>query len=242
MAPLIAINASCYADGADSATVRIKGAYVDSIAAAGGIPLVLPLYEDRQALRHVLQKVDGVMLIGGDDMSGERFGQETSPLAIPLLPRREEFDFALIEEALALDKPILAICLGSQALNVYRGGSLFQDLLAEHPDSNTLHGKKVRTEGLRHSLKVAPESLLARIVGANEMEVNTGHHQAVSVVGEGLNVCGTAPDGIVEAIEDPARKFVLGIQWHPEELPDDPRQKAIFTAFVKAAASQGAIS
>ncbi len=237
MGPLIAINASYYAEGADPVTVRVKGAFVDSITAAGGVPLVLPLYEDRETLRGVLNMADGVMMIGGDDMSGERFGQETSPLSIPLLSRREEFDFALIEEALALDLPVLAICLGFQVLNVYRGGGLCQDLLAENPDSNTLHAKKFRVDDLSHPLKVVPDTLLARIVEAEEIEVNTGHHQAISGVGKGLIACGIAPDGVVEAIEDPSRDFVLGIQWHPEEMPDDPRQKAIFSAFVNAAGS-----
>ena len=236
MPPRIALNASLIPAESQSPSVTIKVTYTDSILRAGGAPLVLPPIENLSTLRCLLAQADGLVAIGGADIDPARYAAAPSPLTVPLHPRREAFDFAVLAEALALGLPVLGICLGCQVLNVHYGGTLWQDLLAEQPDSTVRHSVKVGSGAIRHPVEAQPGTLLSRIVGPEELEVNSSHHQGIRAVGRGLVASARSPDGLIEAIEDPSRPFVLGVQWHPENLAGEPRHEALFASLVEAAA------
>jgi putative glutamine amidotransferase len=211
--------------------VLVSQGYVEGVRLAGGRPLVLPadpLWATQPD--DVLDLLDGLVVIGGDDIAAERFGAEHHPASGPPHQRRDESEIGLLTRALERDLPVLGICRGMQLLNVVRGGTLDQHL----PDSIeiTPHRADDRTMGT-HDVVTVPGTLAARVAGARQT-VRSHHHQGVARVGEGLIVSATAADGIVEAIEDPALRFCLGVLWHPDA---DPRGTgaAAFAALVAAA-------
>ncbi len=175
-----------------------------------------------------LAGVDGLLLTGGTDIDPARYGQTPHEATdLPDTPR-DQMEEALIQEAYARDLPVLAICRGLQLLNVVRGGTLIQ-----HLDNSTVH----RVKGLAevHAIEVAPGTKLASIADAGVRMVNSRHHQAVDRIGRGLLVSATAPDGVVEALEDPERRFVVAVQWHPEERIDvGEHDLRLFEAFAAA--------
>lgn len=214
--------------------VRLWAEYSDAIVKAGGAPLILPATAPPELAGDMLDRVDGLLISGGPDISPARFGSEPHPSVKPLLPRREDFAFRVFEEAERRDMPILAICLGIQVVNVGRGGTLVQDIPSQL-ETTIKHRPDEGEDYPEHPAHVAPDTLLASIVGAGEITVNSSHHQAIERVGEGLVVTARAEDGIIECLEDPTKRFLLGIQWHPERLTDRPRHLALFEALVEAA-------
>ena len=212
--------------------------YVRAILAAGGMPLLLP-FDASVDPGEQLRLVDGLLLTGGNDLDPSAWGEARHPEAVAIDPEREAHERALLAEAARRDLPVLAICCGMQVLNAQRGGSLHQHL----PDLPGTSEHRRGDEGWarRHPVTVAAGSVLARVCGEGEVEVNTSHHQAVARLGQGLIISAEAPDGTVEAIEDPARAFCIGVQWHPERLAaTDERHAALFEALVRAAAESKA--
>ena len=206
--------------------------YCDTIAAAGGVPLPLPHRLD--AVEDYLGMVDAVAITGGAfDVDPALFGADSRHETVKLKSVRTAFEFALVAGALARDMPILGICGGQQLLNVVLGGSLIQHIPDEVPNALAHEQPNPRTEP-GHTVAATPGSLLARAAGMTTFSVNSAHHQAVKAVGAGVVVSGVAPDGVIEAIEIPARRFVLGVQWHPE-YHIDAADGAILRAFVAAA-------
>jgi gamma-glutamyl-gamma-aminobutyrate hydrolase PuuD len=165
--------------------------------------------------------LDGLLLTGGTDVNPRRYGEAPGPHTQGPDTERDELEARLLADALAQDLPVLAICRGMQLLNVVAGGTLTQHL----GDSNAHHGD--------HPVLIQPGSRLAGIYGAGERVVNSRHHQAVREPGEGVAVTALAPDGIIEGIEIPRRRFVVGVQWHPEDRPEDA---PLFAAFAAALA------
>ena len=215
--------------------------YTDAVATAGGIPHVLPVPSDPNddTLDQLLQSVDGLVLTGGYDLHPRNWGEEPHPKTIPMHPRREAFELALFRRADATRVPMLAICLGFQIAHVIRGGRLMQhvdDLPRNAPLVHYLPGDA----NAFHAVRVEPNSQLARIVGATEFEINSRHHQIVPLEhqGAGLQQVALSPDGLLEASEDFDGRFLLAIQWHPEDLYDRPEHLRLFQALVKAAAEQ----
>ena len=236
--PVIGINTG-YRDGNWSVTGNqwIKTNYLESIRLGGGVPSILPyVYEDDE-LDLLLDRVDGVVLIGGPDLDPRTYGEEPLPTWKMLQENRQRFDLYLCQKVLERRIPLFAICLGFQVLNVTRGGSLYQDVPAQKP-SNIAHLCEIGANYTRHPVRVERGSLLHRIVGKETFDANSAHHQAVKKLGAGLQAIAWAEDGIIEAIELPEHPFCLGVQWHPECIADkEEDHRKLFAAHVEAAAT-----
>jgi putative glutamine amidotransferase len=205
--------------------------YLKGLEAAGGLPVVMPpLAED--AIEPLLDRLDGVCLSGGPDLDPGTYGAEPHAELGPTEPDLDRFELAVARRADARGMPILAICRGTQALNVVRGGVLHQHL----PDLSEEIAHRQQTPGdqTSHAVAVDPGSKLAAALGSDEIEVNSFHHQAIDRLGQGLTVSARAPDGTIEAIEDPTRPFLVGVQWHAETLVHRPYEAALFRRFVEA--------
>ncbi|KAB7790492.1 gamma-glutamyl-gamma-aminobutyrate hydrolase family protein [Bifidobacterium leontopitheci] len=227
--------------------------YFDGITEAGGIPVMLPLTDDEASIEQLVGSLDGVLVAGGHDMGPDLYGEEPGPKTVELCPARDRMEMRLIPAALRHDKPLLGICRGIQSLNVALGGTLWQDLPSQHPGDVEHHGKPPYDEPV-HTVRVEPNSPLAAALwpdgdgderfdrfhpAADTLAVNSFHHQAIRLLGDGLKPMAIAPDGIVEAVYAPDRRFVWAVQWHPEFAHKvDANQRAIFSAFVEAAANQ----
>lgn len=172
----------------------------------------------------------GLMLLGGSDVNPNRYGEQTAPETGQIDDVRDAAEMDLIGQALDRDLPLLAICRGLQILNVYHGGALIQHL------GSQLHRPGFEDKAQpAHDIAVEPGSLLARISGANRWSVNSRHHQAARQPGAGLHVSARAGDGVIEALERPDKRFVLAVQWHPEDqLTKYPEQLKLFTTFAQA--------
>ena len=208
--------------------------YVDCVAAAGGLPLPLP-YPDPDLAREYLLRLDGLVLTGGLDVDPFFYDQEPRPEVGKVDPARDRFELALIREARAAGLPILAICKGLQMLNVALGGSLLQDVYADVSGVLRHEQRNLRWDHHYHHVNVVPGTRLAGLVGAERTRVNSDHHQAVDRVAEGLVVTARADDDVVEGLEDPAHPWCVGVQWHPERMPDDDLTRRLFAAFLEAA-------
>jgi putative glutamine amidotransferase len=207
--------------------------YADRISDAGGVPVLLPV-QPTGPLPAVLAVLDGLLFTGGGDVDPHRYGADPSPASGGIDPDRDRTEAFLLDEAAHRGLPVLAVCRGAQILNVSRGGSLVQHLpeVTAEPHLVIEH----RTEAV-HSVKVATGSRLGRIVGSDRLETNSLHHQAVDRVGDQLVSVAWAEDGTVEAIED-TEGPVVGVQWHPEQMPDRPEQMLLFAWLVREAAER----
>ncbi len=209
--------------------------YAKSVEKAGGIPMLLPYMLDHALIPDMLDRLDGVLLTGGNDMDPSRFNQPRHPNAIALEPERERFEFALLAEIERRELPVMGICLGCQVINVHRGGTLHQ-FLPDVPREPAIEHRRLNQTILRHPVRIAPDTHLGRIWRMPELSANTYHKQAIHRLGRGLRVVATAPDGVIEAIEDPDLPLFAAVQWHPERLSDEPEHLAVFQLLVRAAA------
>jgi putative glutamine amidotransferase len=206
--------------------IALGVSYSQAIAAAGGAPVVLPPV-DIDGIGQLLARLAGVCLSGGPDLHPAAYGVKPHPSLGPTWPDLDAYQLALARRADALGVPLLAICRGMQTLNVARGGTLHQHVHG--------HRQDVRCEHPTHPVDVARDSLLGVLVADQRIEVNSFHHQAIASVGHRLRPVAWADDGVIEAVEGPGARFVLGIQWHGEGLIARAEQLALFTAFVDAA-------
>lgn len=224
-----------------------------------GITICRKLEDYRQAVLHVggevrvldpsmplseaLEGVQGLLLTGGEDVAPARYGEPAHTAVVDVDEQRDEFELRLIAEARRRDLPIFAICRGIQVLNVACGGTLVQDIPAQVPGALE-HSFKVpphQPYSLAHEIWFDKDTLLAKLMrerlsDADACEVNSRHHQAVKQVAPGFQASATAPDGVIEAIEDPAARFCLGVQWHPENFWRTGEFRPLFEGFLEAAA------
>jgi putative glutamine amidotransferase len=207
----------------------LRETYYDAVFRAGGMPLLLPPIAQPDYIARALACVDGLVLTGGDDIHSEHWGEELHPSCKLLPKRRLVFDLALARAALERRLPILAICCGMQAINVVRGGSLIQDIPSVLK-SDVVH----KGADVEHEVAVEPGTRLREIVGRERILTNSAHHQSCGRMGADLRVAARASDGVIEAWEDPAYPFLIGLQWHPERIADRAEQLAIFRALVDA--------
>jgi putative glutamine amidotransferase len=217
----------------DQTAHLVADTYVAALNSTGALSVLLPVSRPAEGALPLLERVDGLLLIGGADLDPVSYGAEPDPALEASYRERDEFELALTHGALERDMPLLAICRGMQLLNVALGGDLVQDLVAE--DGTHPHRRIVGSfDGNEHEIQLEPGSLAARAVGEELHVALCHHHQAVDRIGAGLRVTGRAlEDGIPEAIELDDGGWVLGVQWHPEA--SDKRR--LFSAFAEAAAA-----
>ncbi|MCA1596364.1 MAG: gamma-glutamyl-gamma-aminobutyrate hydrolase family protein [Chloroflexi bacterium] len=209
--------------------------YLRAIEEAGGCPVLLPVTGSAASVSCVLALLDGMFLPGGGDVAPVLYGKKQT-IAMGVDQPTDEFEINLCRQALEADLPILAVCRGIQVLNVALGGTLIQDIPTEINTAVT-HRQAASRETCTHGIKVDSESRLARILGSEEFCVNSFHHQAVDKLGDGLKAAAwSSEDGIIEAIEAPDRRFVIGVQFHPEEICHSVRPSAdLLSALIEEA-------
>lgn len=231
--PVIAVSSAL-----DNGNTFVHRDYTESVVLAGGIPLVIPSLVRPEWMDRVREVADGLLLTGGEDVDPNLYGEEPLPGLGTVSPERDIAEVLLARRFMAADKPIFAICRGLQLLNAVAGGTLFQDIERKFPDC-LQHRQLAPRSHLSHQVVIADGSLLEKSAGAAQIRVNSFHHQAVKQPAPGFRVNAVASDGVVEGVESVSHRFVLGVQWHPENLArtDDAARK-LFTAFVDACRGQ----
>jgi putative glutamine amidotransferase len=231
--PLIGITSGVIENSTGVMVHQLGEAYTRAILRAGGIPLVIPLGLDKPGLRALVQQLDGLVLSGGGDIDPGRFNGDPHPKIYGISPERDQLETSLVNIALELDKPLLAICRGIQVLNVALGGKLhthIQDQMTHSLKHDWF--PKFPRDKLAHTVSLKCESLLDQIYGTDEIQVNSLHHQGISKIGERLVATAFAPDGLVEGLEVLEASFAIGVQWHPECLPEDAGSQKLFNALI----------
>lgn len=219
-------------------TYGLNQAYINAIVRAGGVPIIV-VRPDEEALAELLKFVDGIFLAGGHDVDPKEYGEERKAYTCDVDQDRDRIELALVRHAQEKNIPFFGVCRGLQVMNIALGGTLYQDVFMEMPEAIThdLHadtgGKPFPRSMLGHEIVLNENSQLAEIVGIEKFEVNSLHHQGIKKLASMLSAAGTAPDGLIEAIEMTDHPFFLGVQWHPEELDNDISEK-LFGAFIDA--------
>lgn len=211
--------------------------YGEAVAAAGGVPLHIPLIPDPDLIEAFVERLDGVLLPGSaSDVDPLRYGREPHARLGAVHPLKDETDLLVLKEAEERRLPLLAICFGMQVWNVYRGGSLIQDIASEVPKAHK-HEQGAPRDRASHRVNIRPEGLLSSLAGEGAALVNSHHHQALEQIGEGLSASAWSSDGLVEAVEETlGGRWALGVQWHPEMgWERDKLSKNIFESFLRAA-------
>jgi len=214
----------------------LKEQYYEAIEEQGGLPIGIPASERPEAVEQYCDLIDGLFLIGGEDVNPGLYGEELDPLCKPLMPRRDHFESRLILACHGRQIPIFGICRGLQMLNVAFGGTLYQDL-SQMPGAANHRQVGELDFSTRHHVDIVSGTRLHQIISADRIEVNTGHHQGVKRLGEGLTASARTADRLVEAVE--GRGFTLAVQWHPEAWSCDPYSRKLFAAFCEAARAAG---
>lgn len=243
MRPLIGI--ACHADFRQESGRPIycnNRAYSHAIEQAGGIPVLIPFLDDVAALETLLVRLDGVLLSGGVDIAPERYHEEPHPMLRRTSAELDEFEFTLARWALEENMPLLGICRGMQLLNVVFGGTLYQDLDALYPGGMNHCHQELPRNTISHDVFVEAGSRMEKILGTRQFGVNTLHHQAVNMPGKGVHITGRAEDGMPELMEVPAYRFVMAVQFHPEEIfMKESACANLFSAFVQACSTASLI-
>src|SRR5437667_2887772 len=234
--PLVGLTTSV-TFGSSPERAYVNAAYVRAVQAAGGIPVLLPPHLDEDARAALWTRLDALVLSGGGDLDPALFGEAPHAKVYEVSGARDELELRLTQSALDDGVPLLAICRGIQVLNVALGGTLYRDIPSD-PGSTIDHSQKAPRHQPTHRVKVMGEGTrLGAVLGAGELEVNSFHHQAIKRLGAGLREVAWAEDGIIEGVElGGEHSFVLGVQWHPEDLIErDAAARALFAAVVDAA-------
>jgi putative glutamine amidotransferase len=212
-----------------------KEDYVSALEQAGAIVRILSPAHD--SVSEALDRCDGVLLTGGEDVDPAHYGEDQHPTTKPD-PARDEYEMVLARLALERNVPLLGICRGAQLLNVAAGGTLIQDLPSQRPGP-VPHAVRQTPDTLAHDVTIQPETCLAMLLHGEapdgRVTVNSRHHQAVNAVAPGFVVSATAPDGVVEAIEKPSAPFCVAVQWHPENFWRSGRFRSLFDGLIDAA-------
>ena len=229
--PLIGVTIGYSTHNREFFTLRDD--YVRAVEKAGGLPVVLAPGRPEDSA-DLLSKLDGLLLTGGADVDPGLYGEPAHETVTRVIPERDAFEIGLCREALRRDQPLLAICRGHQVLNVATGGTLIQDIPSQVEGARDHDPDRERWE-TAHEVRILPRTRLREILGAETIDVNSFHHQAVRELGHGLVVSAASADEVIEGIEAPGRRLALGVQWHPEAFWDQPEDfQSLFEALVKA--------
>lgn len=215
MRPIIAMVVSYIPD---RRTLMVRENYIELVRDAGGDPFLLPMGTHGETLERMLDRCDGLLLTGGDDVEPARYGEETLPCCGDIAYARDGFEIELIRAAIKRSMPIFGICRGIQILNVALGGSLYQDLAGQLVPEAKAHQQPEPYGQPSHVVKVAPGTPLRELWQVDEMPVNSMHHQGIRRIAEGLAPMAWSPDGLIEAVYMPGERFVRAVQWHPEYM------------------------
>jgi putative glutamine amidotransferase len=237
--PLIGISSTIEATDNRNTFCKAYEPIVTAVARAGGLPVVIAPGLDKDVLRALYDRVDGVLLPGGGDIQPVLYNAEQHPATTRIVPERDETELQLARWAVEDDRPLFGICRGHQVVNVALGGTLIQDIPSQ-VTSTLMHDqsegevKKPRGEAT-HEVTIDAASRLAALLGKSTIRVNSLHHQANDQPGNAIHFSAQAADGVNEALEIPDHRFALSVQWHPEDMVDDLGAQALFNAFVQAA-------
>ena len=230
--PLIGITSVYQVDKDNGSASTVTGFdYVKAVAENGGVPVILPTISNEEILLQYVKDLDGLVLIGGDDIPPDAYGRQPHETVKIMPKQRYNFERQLISAWLSSGKPILGVCLGMQFTNVVSGGTLIQDIPSQV-------GTKVDHRKKYHRVRIEPNSSLEIFLDNEEAMVYSSHHQAVDKIGKNLKVIAHADDGVVEAAERVEGGFGLFVQWHPESMKDIVHRDAIYGALVRAAAQR----
>ena len=211
--PLIGLSCSHPSDYSSARTT-----YTESVIQAGGIPILIPVTTDSIVLADIISRLDGIILIGGADIHPSYYNEEPIEQLGEVDSLRDVYDISLIRLAAQRGVPMLGICRGEQLINVAFGGTLYQDIPAQHPDTTVRHNQEEPSSVPTHAVNLLPDSEMARITGETQLFTNTHHHQAVKQVAPGFRITAWATDSIPEAIENIEGKPIWGVQFHPAAL------------------------
>jgi len=237
--PIIGITTFNDETSKEYPNVLLHREYIRAIIKANGIPLLIPSGLSADALNELLPKLNGLLFSGGGDISVDQYGGQYHPLMENVDQERDILEMTLMKTVIDRNIPFLGICRGIQVLNVAMGGTLYTNIASEMNDplKHDYYPDHPRNK-LVHKVELSSDNKYKTIFGSSVLEVNSMHHQGVKKVAEGLNAIGFAPDGLVEVLELKGHKFGLGVQWHPESLPDHSAMQHLFIAFIDA--SRGA--
>ena len=213
--------------------------YFLALEQAGAAPVMLPLTDDGAALSRLVGTLDGFLIAGGQDVSPALYGEEQRPVCKETCPERDAMESVLLRLLWEADKPVFGICRGLQILNAHLGGTLYQDLNAEHP-SDVGHRMAAPYDRAAHTVKLIGDAPLHALLGKDAIGVNSCHHQAIKALAPHLLPMAIAPDGLIEGVFAPEKRFVWAVQWHPEFFyKKDENSRKLFAAFVNAAKEGG---
>jgi putative glutamine amidotransferase len=228
--PLIGITSVYHVEEENGSVKTVVGFdYVKAVAENGGVPVILPTITNEEILLRYVEELDGLVLVGGDDIPPDAYGQQPHETVKIMPKQRYDFERQLIPAWLSSGKPILGVCLGMQFTNVILGGTLIQDIPSQ-VGTEVAHRRKY------HHVRIEPNSCLENLLDNEEAMVYSSHHQAVDRLGKKLKVIAHADDGVIEALERVDGGFGLFVQWHPESMSDTAHRDAIYGALVRAAA------
>jgi putative glutamine amidotransferase len=221
--------------------IGLMPSYIESIVAAGGLPVLIPLGLGEAELAEILQRVDGVLLPGGGDINPSVYQGGEHETMYGIDPDRDRVELAVARRVVEMRKPVLAICRGHQIMNVALGGTLWEDVKTFMPQAiRHDHFRGFPRNYIAHSVTAVPDSQIVRMMGKTEIQVNSLHHQGVRNLAPELRATAVAPDGLVEGTEIPGHPFAVSVQWHPENLiHDDAAMLSLFRGLVEAASPNG---
>jgi putative glutamine amidotransferase len=209
--------------------------YFLALEEAGAVPVMLPLTDDEDAMKRLVETLDGFLIAGGQDVSPALYGEEARPVCGETCRERDAMESVLLRLLWDADKPVFGICRGLQILNAHLGGTLYQDLPAERP-SGVNHRMAAPYDRAEHPVSLLREAPLRILLNADSIGVNSCHHQAIKTLAPELLPMAISPDGLVEAVYAPQKRFVWAVQWHPEFFfRKDENSRKLFSAFVRAA-------
>lgn len=211
----------------------VRSGYANAIISAGGLGLAISLSDDENYIKEHLDLFDGFLFVGGPDICASYYGEENLNYGCSLTPERDSMEIKLAQMAINANKPVLGICRGSQLINVAMGGTLYQDIHKQSDKILNTHSQDAPKWFAVHNAELRENSHLHKIFNSNNVKVNSFHHQAVKLIAEGFEATACAPDGIVEGIEHKSKKFVIGVQWHPELMWEKyPEMLNLFKYFI----------